>query len=101
MKHKLTVAVVDAFRQPGRAGGVEGGRMGVFVEVREIESGEPAASSSSYSPANSSFSGHRAFYGPVRTTSLLTFDNCDNIDWTRSTNSSLTSSVDEPAWSMV
>src|ERR1700722_15040775 len=37
MQHKLTVAVVDAFRQPRSSGSIESCRLDVLVEVRELE----------------------------------------------------------------
>ena len=36
MQHELPMAVVDALGQPGRAGRVERGRLGVLVEVRKV-----------------------------------------------------------------
>ena len=37
MQHQLAVAVVDAFRQPGGSRRVEGRRLDVLVEVREVK----------------------------------------------------------------
>ncbi|MCY1331853.1 hypothetical protein D9M69_175280 [compost metagenome] len=37
VQHDLAVAVADPLRVAGGAGGIEGGRLGVLVEVRELE----------------------------------------------------------------
>ena len=39
MQHELPVTEIDALRQAGRAGGVESGGAGVFVEIGEVVAG--------------------------------------------------------------
>jgi hypothetical protein len=51
VQHQLAVAEIHALRIAGGAGGVEGGGLGVFVEIGEVVSLAAAASRASYSPA--------------------------------------------------
>jgi hypothetical protein len=98
MKDQLAVAVVDAFRQPRGSRCIKSGCLDVLVEVRE------AKVCSCDRKQLLIFTGEFEFAGYGRVVvgeNDKPFGNCGKIDCTRSTNSSLTSSVDEPAWSIV
>ena len=61
MQHQLTVAVVDAFRQPRSSRGVEGGRLDVLVEVREVKVRRCGREQLLIFAGELEFTGHRRF----------------------------------------